>query len=166
VAIGDFDGDGAADVAIACARANGVAVYPRGAAPPTIVATGDWPIGIVAMPAGSATEILGVDNLGASAFLIGAGGRLRALPAGVGPIAAHAADVDGDGVPEIAISNKFDNTMWILARGDGGDYTVAAMLPTGDGPTPFALADLDGDGRTDIVVADGFSNDLVVYFQR
>jgi hypothetical protein len=165
IAVADFDGDGASDVAVACAKANMVAVYPGGAGPPATVATGDWPVALVPVSLAGQTEILGVDNLGGGAFLIGPGG-LRPLPAGSGPIAAHAADIDGDGVDEIGITNKFENTFWILALTANGSYAVADILPTGDGPTPFAFVDLDGDGRTDIVVANGFSNDLVVYFQR
>ncbi len=165
LAVADFDGDGVADVAVACARANMVAIYPGGAGPPRTVATGDWPMALAPIASAGQTEILGVDNLGAAGFLIGPGG-LRPLPAGAGPIAAHAADLDGDGVLDIGITNKFDNTFWILKRTSGGDYAVAEILPTGDGPTPFAFADLDGDGRMDIIVANGFSNDLVVYYQR
>jgi hypothetical protein len=163
VTIADADADGRADVLVSCSRANRIAVLAGdgagGLGAPASLVVGDWPTAIRALGDG---RFVATTNLGNTLAVIDpTQGSDREIPVGNGPIDAAVADLDGDGVPEIAITDKFDNTLTILK-----DLKPVLTLPTGDGPTPIAAGDIDGDGRLDLVVLDGFTNDLVLYLAR
>jgi hypothetical protein len=162
VRVADVDADGALDLIATGGNADQVAVYPGAQGPPALIATGEWPTftGAFQLDDDPERELLVAANLGDSLQIVDEPARL--LPTGHGPFAAAVGDLDGDGAPDIAVTNKFEDTLTIFAS--GADAPLS--LPTGAGPTPVDLADLDGDGRLDVVVADGFSNDVLVYLSR
>ena len=74
-----------------------------------------------------------------------------------GSFSLEAADVDGDGIPDIVTSNSFTNDLSVLrGRGDG-TFAPAKTFPIAGpnslGLIPFALsvADVDGDGDMDAI---------------
>lgn len=70
---------------------------------------------------------------------------------GVGQKEAAAADLDGDGHPELVIAG---NDSLTILRGDGsGNVVMQSRVPAGPNPEGPALADLDGDGHADVAVA-------------
>ncbi len=171
VATGDADGDGDLDVAVTAATDDAVALFYNDAgaltAGPT-AAVGSWPSWVLFtdLDGDPGPELVGCTNLGNTWFT----GELQPLalvesPAGAGPIAVQAADLDRDGDTDLAVTQKWDNTLVVLTQ-DAGVFTAELLLPTGDGPTPLAIADFDRDGRLDILVIDGFSNDAVLYKGR
>lgn len=83
-----------------------------------------------------------------------------------GPYAVAFADLDGDGVRDLAVPcSSTASVAVLLGRGEGSFRTPLQLLA---GPTPLAvlLVDLDDDGLADIVVANSGSDDLSVYLAR
>jgi FG-GAP-like repeat len=78
-------------------------------------------------------------------------------------VQALAADLDGDGIPDLA---AVERTQWgdplgrvrILRNDGSGVFDASATCLVGRCPAALAAADLDGDGALDLVVAnDGYS---------
>ncbi len=76
------------------------------------------------------------------------------LPVARQPVTPVAADLDGDGKPDlVTASNSGDNAVSILWNLGGRAFTAAASVPAGNTPYGVAAADLDGDGDLDLAVA-------------
>jgi hypothetical protein len=73
-----------------------------------------------------------------------------------------AVDLDGDGKPDLAVTNTGDNTVRVLINQGNGTFTAALDQPTGSVPWALAVVDLNGDGRTDLAVANEESNNVSV----
>ncbi|MFL5270726.1 MAG: FG-GAP-like repeat-containing protein, partial [Anaeromyxobacteraceae bacterium] len=71
---------------------------------------------------------------------------------GLEPWAIASADLDGDGIPDLAVANAGDGTVSILTGVVGGTFTTPLPIPVGNRPVAIAAADVDGDGRMDLVV--------------
>jgi len=95
----------------------------------------------------------------------GAGGfRLLAGPpfaAGRTPVAVAMGDLNGDGVPEIAVANMAGDTATVLSRGPNGRYLKTATIPA-SGAEAVAIGDLNHDGKGDLVIAALKSNEVLV----
>jgi hypothetical protein len=84
----------------------------------------------------------------------------KIFQAGDGPGGVVAGDFNGDGHPDVAVSNFYDDTVSVLlnegnGRGRGGlepQVTYAA----GPGPVFIAVGDFNEDGRPDLAFADTF----------
>jgi hypothetical protein len=71
---------------------------------------------------------------------------------GRGPVAIALADLNGDGLLDLAVAN-IENTISILLGSGDGTFDKRADFPTRDEPWALALADLNGDASPDLVVA-------------
>ena len=80
-----------------------------------------------------------------------------------GPYGIDAADFTGDGRPDLAVSNQFDDEVAILVRRPSGGFTAPQRVPAGDGPVRLAARDLDQDGDADLAVAAFGSSQLLVF---
>ena len=73
------------------------------------------------------------------------------------------ADVDGDGKPDLLVTNGFSSTFTVLlGRGDG-TFTTGNSYATQAAPSAIAVADFNGDGKRDVVVANSQSGTLSVF---
>jgi hypothetical protein len=64
------------------------------------------------------------------------------------------ADVNGDGVRDLAIANIYSNTLGILLGNDDGTFQAAVTYGSGGyGTASVAVADVNGDGKPDLLVA-------------
>lgn len=94
--------------------------------------------------------------------------------AGSDPIALAAADLDGDGLPDLVVANTqmipgpiAGNTLSLLLTGP----SILTVMPPRSlalgnrDPLDLALGDLDGDGDVDIAVAARGGNNLMIFFQ-
>ncbi|MET0623715.1 MAG: Calx-beta domain-containing protein, partial [Pyrinomonadaceae bacterium] len=82
----------------------------------------------------------------------GAGGfapPLNVLTDGV--LALDAADLNGDGNPDLAAALRNDGISLLFGNGAGG-FSAPALVPTGPSSVPVQVtaADFDGDGKTDL----------------
>ncbi len=160
-AVGDFNGDGIADLAIAGAggvsillgQSDGTFGTPQVYAvdSPSSVAVGDFN--------GDGAPDLVVANFGAGAvsILLGRGdgtfGAPRTYVAGTAANSVAVGDFNGDGVPDLAvadggISGAVDI---LLGRGDG-TFAAPQTIAAGYDPTSVTVRDFNGDGFADLAV--------------
>jgi hypothetical protein len=72
--------------------------------------------------------------------------------AGSAPVAVAVADFDGDGKPDLAVSNYGGTTVSILLNTGSGTFGAPRNFGAGPQPWPMALGDLNGDGKPDLAV--------------
>jgi len=124
VAIGDLDGDGDSDLAVAC--------------------KGDYPL-----------------SPGEVSILLGNGDGTFQAPviydaAGVSPLSVAIGDLDSDGHSDLAVVNYgvYGNGSVSVLLGNGdGTFQGAGIYTAGVAPRSVATSDLDGDGNPDLAVA-------------
>jgi trimeric autotransporter adhesin len=78
-----------------------------------------------------------------------------------------AADINGDGKPDLIVSNNGSNTVSVLLNNAAAGATVPSFaahqdFTVGSGPEILAVADINGDGRPDIVVANSGAHTISV----
>jgi hypothetical protein len=83
------------------------------------------------------------------------------------PVFAVSADMNGDGRPDLVVSNNFTGTVSVLLNVTAAGAPNVSFFPqqtfsVGGGPIPIAVADLNGDGRPDIAVANSNDADVSV----
>ncbi len=81
------------------------------------------------------------------------------LPVGVNPYSIAVGDLNGDGIPDMALSSGGTlaptdsgyEVAVLIGIGDG-TFKPAAFYPTDFGPAGIAIADMNGDGKPDLIV--------------
>jgi uncharacterized repeat protein (TIGR01451 family) len=103
-------------------------------------------------------------NPGSVAVLLGNGsgglGAAATFPTGGAfPYSVAAGDLNGDGHPDVAVTNINSNTVSVLLGNGQGGLGAATQYSVGTSrdlaPTSVAIGDLNGDGKPDLAVADG-----------
>ena len=181
VAVGDFNGDGHLDLAVALSgtasqsstaglailRGNGdgtfgaPTVYPAGSSDAGVAVgdfTGDGHLD-VAVTAWGAYD----DNV--RLFLGNGDGTFRAgqiASAGHGPYYITAADLNGDGHLDLVTANTFVDTVSVLLGEGTGTFRSAPDYVTGANSRGVVAADFNGDGFPDLAVANNGSGTVSV----
>jgi len=168
-AFGDFDGDGALDMAVTTDgngvqdlvelhRGNGDGTFalagsvlmPNSSSPHGLVTTdvdGDGDTDVVVGLADTGQVVL-LSNLGGFAFAqtssAATGGQeSRSLVGG---------DLDGDGDMDFAMANRDSNDVSVVLN-SGGTLVAAGRVPAGQEPRDVAIGDFDGDGIADLAAS-------------
>jgi hypothetical protein len=163
--VGDFNGDGKLDLAVANAYSglyillgDGTGNFKPVAYPPAgygLVTAGDFN--------GDGKLDLAVPDLSNNAVSIllgdGTGNFTPAFspPTGVYPYSVVAGDFNGDGTLDLAIAN-LSNSVSILLGDGSGSFTLASSPVTGAYPESVVAGDFNGDGRLDVVTVNAVSN--------
>jgi hypothetical protein len=86
-------------------------------------------------------------------------------PIGVGhsPSNIAVADFNGDGYPDLAITNQADNTVSVILGNGDGTFRADAVLAPGNGPIAVATADFNVDGFQDLAVVNHTDNTVAVF---
>ncbi len=186
VAIGDLNGDGKPDLAIANFGSASVSVLLNtttpGATTPSYAAktdftTGDAPSSVaIGDLNGDGRPDLAIANLGADSVSVllntttpGATTPSYAsktdFTAGDAPVSVVAGDLNGDGRPDLAIANSFSNSVSVLLNtttpgATTPSYAAKTDFTTGTNPYSVAIGDLNGDGKPDLAIANRDANSV------
>ncbi len=79
------------------------------------------------------------------------------------PRYVYAADLNGDGYPDLAVANRNSHYMSILLNNGDGTYGSQITYTTGGYPLYLFAADLDDDGDVDIAVANSGDDDISIF---
>ena len=77
---------------------------------------------------------------------------------GVLPISVAVGDLNGDGIPDLAVANDGSAGVSILLGNGSGTFAPVMQVSTGPSPYSVALADFNGDGNLDLVTSDYGAN--------
>ncbi len=178
----DFDGDGQPDLAVVNQgdgkTASSVSVLLgnriNGAQDGTFGAKTDYPVGVspsaittAVFSTGGSTD-LAVTNKGSNTVSIlpgngtngtqnGTFGAQVTLTTGNAPAGIAAADFNGDGHPDLAVTNQTDGTVSIMLGNGNGTFLPQTVYTAGSGPVGLIAATFTG-ATTDLAVADESAN--------
>jgi hypothetical protein len=174
IALGDLDGDGDLDIAVAAADPGRLLVFfnqdQRGTFGPAVPYTvgnsqsvalgdldgdGDLDMVVTTNDSDNVAVLLNQGNgTFGNAVLYSVGDKQRALALG---------DVDGDGDLDAVVGkNNATDVLVLLNRGDGTFGSQIASDLGGAGPSAFALGDLDADGDLDLVATYNVSSSIPI----
>lgn len=177
IAVGDFDGDGKPDVAVANQGSSTLSTLKNLSNVGSITAgsfgmradftevNGASFIVVADLDGDGKPDLIAANYFGSSVSVFrntsttaspstGSFAFPLSYAAGVNPWAVAAGDLDGDGKPEIVVANQNSNTISILRNtSTSGNISFAARVDLSiDKPNTIAIGDLDGDSKPEIAV--------------
>lgn len=184
-AIGDVDGDGKPDLVLVNSTGNVVSVFRNTSTGTTISFAGKVNYTTGATPSsvvfgdfdGNGKLDIAVANKGANTISVllntstARGSVSYAAPVtfavGTAPADIAAGDIDGDGKPDLIISNSGSDNISVLRNNTTvvGNvvFDAAVNFATGTNPAGIAIGDLNNDGAPDIAVLNATSNTVSVF---
>ncbi len=77
----------------------------------------------------------------------------RIFQAGGSPFQVQAGDLNGDGIPDLVVTERFGTTVSVLLGQGDGTFGPVNSVDMGAAPAGLQLADFNGDGHLDLVVS-------------
>jgi len=179
VAVGDFNGDGKPDLALANGGYSGSISILSG--------NGDGTFQVPSNPRGGSfyqsltvadfngdgrpdLAVVNTTSDDVSVLLSRGNGTFRASTRyGTEsiPVSVAAGDFNGDGKPDLVVGNFTSaNVSVLFGKGDGTFQVAGNYYGTGPGPQFVAAADLNGDGKSDLVGVNVGSDDVSVLLSK
>ncbi len=163
VAVGDFNGDGLADLVsgddagnLTVSLGNGDGTFRALTAAKLLaytyiqsIATGDFnsdgklDLAVV----GTSNNVTVLLGNGDGTFTIASTPLVGQTPVGI-----VVGDWNGDGIPDLAVSNSQDSNVTVLLGNGNGTFAGSAHVSTSTNPGPIAAGDFNGDGKPDLAV--------------
>ncbi|HTY94732.1 MAG TPA: VCBS repeat-containing protein [Steroidobacteraceae bacterium] len=195
VVVGDFNGDGVVDVAVARAQIDETGItqkpgllsiilntkskpgtflaavnYNASSSPPSGLAVGDL--------TGNGSHDMVVANLNAGTLSVfmetsptsGTYGAATTISVGGQPNDVQIADLDGDGLPDLIVADNLGKVTYLIQNhAKPGTFNAGVSLPITNRGIAVAVGDLNGDGLPDLAVtsfdAYGDGGQVTIYFQ-
>ncbi|GBE72959.1 hypothetical protein myaer87_01860 [Microcystis aeruginosa NIES-87] len=173
VTVGDFNGDGKSDLAVANYSGSNVSVllgtgtgsfgtatnFAVGSGP-TSVTVGDFngdgksDLAVANWSSGNVSVLLGTGT--------GSFGPATNFSVGSGPTSVTVGDFNGDGKSDLAVANRYGSNVSVLLGTGTGSFGPATNFSVGSGPTSVTVGDFNGDGKSDLAVANWSSGNVSV----
>ncbi|WP_264538481.1 beta strand repeat-containing protein [Flavobacterium sp. N1736] len=190
ITIGDFDGDGKADLAINNIAVPSISIYRNISASGSITSAsfaakvdfavtdtprkmavgdfdGDGKLDIVAVNFGTSLLVSVLRNTSSGTGNINFAAQMTFAVAGANPLSVGIADIDGDGKIDLAVGNNIGNTVSVLRNTSSGigniNFAAKIDFPSDFGPADILMGDLDGDNKTDMITTNNRSTHISVY---
>lgn len=182
ISIGDINGDGKPDLAVANYYSNTVSIFkntsvsgtisfalkvdfstgtgPRGASLCDIDGDGKFDLATANYTANTVSVLKNTSTIGVISFA-----AKSDFAAGNTPGSISTADLDNDGKPDITVVNRSANTISILKNNSIiGSFSFSAKVSFATGTNPMCLSmnDIDGDGKPDISTANANTNSVSI----
>jgi hypothetical protein len=155
VAVGDFNGDGHLDLAVA--NTDGLSVLlGKGHGSFQTAQSCSARGGSLAVADMNGDGKLDLVTSGGSLLLGNGDGTFQAartFPVGIGPFSVAVGDFNGDGHLDLAVANSGSGTVSVLLGNGDGSFQTARTFSAGSFPQSVAVGDFDGDGHLDLAVA-------------
>jgi hypothetical protein len=164
IALGDLNGDGRSDVAVA--NGTGAKVVSvllndgAGRFARADYATGPSPqaVAVADLNGDGRLDVVTANSSARTVSVLRNGGRGSLAPkadytTGPLPTAVAAGDLNGDGRADLVTANAGAATVSVLLNRGNGTFAPRTDVVTGGAPNSVALADFDGDGKLDVATA-------------
>ena len=166
VAAADLNGDGRPDLVLSQYFTGDVSVLLQDGAGAYVPST---PPNLTPTAVADVNNDGALDSIAGDGVHLGAGdGTLRPTPVelplalGVVISAIVPGDFNGDGKPDLAVTDFLSSRLTVLLGNGDGSFHDSGSYATGRRPDAVAAGDFNGDGLIDLAVANFFSGDVTV----